>query len=110
MNRAERRARGHRGAGVGTWWNGQPTPARRVVVVVGYGDPAEEHRESKWWWKHAGSERHAVEVTYAGRVFFLDDRKGSGWKKVTVGYGHPKLSTWSLPDDSVVVRERGDDG
>lgn len=51
-----------------TYWNGEPATCRRVVVSVGT-------VPSPTWWSAGleGSERHAVEVTYGGSVFFLDD-------------------------------------
>lgn len=53
-----------------TYWNGQPTRARRVRVRVGSvaGAPP-----LSWWIGLEGTERNAVEVTYAGTIFYLDD-------------------------------------
>ncbi|HEY1116944.1 MAG TPA: hypothetical protein VGE43_04520 [Acidimicrobiales bacterium] len=85
----------------GTFWNGQPTPARKVRVRVG---PAE--RETHWHHGLEGTERSAVVVTYAGERFFLDDEDGSGWRKVTEGHGGPRWPHRSLPDDSTVVGAR----
>ena len=53
-----------------------------------------------------GTLRDAVEVSYHGTIYFLDDEDGSGWLKVTEGKGSPYWTHRSLPDDSVVVRER----
>lgn len=84
-----------------TFWNGEPTPARRVMVNVGESDV------STWWCASlAHTIRKAVEVTYGGCVFFLDDEQGDGWRKVTEGHGSPNVSHWSLPDGSSVVGER----
>jgi hypothetical protein len=84
-----------------TYWNGQPTPCRRVVVRVG-------HAIAPTWWCAGmeGQERAAVEVAYFGQPFFLDDEDGSGWTKVTDGRGSPHFGHRSLPDDSVVLRVR----
>lgn len=81
-----------------TYWNGQETPARRVRVIVG-------RSERPTWWcaDLEGTERAAVEVTYDGRRFFLDDANGIGWRKVTEGRGGPRWGHWGLPDSSVVV-------
>lgn len=58
---------------VETFWNGEPTPCRRVVVKVGtVGKP------SYWFNGLEGTERKAVEVTYGGDVFFIDDDDGDG--------------------------------
>lgn len=79
-----------------TYWNGEPAPARRVTVVVG---PSQ--RPTWWCAELAGTTRAAVEVTYGGDVFYLDDEDGSGWHKVTEGHGSPRVSHSSLPVDHV---------
>jgi len=81
-----------------TYWNGEPTPARKVRVRVG------ESPVPTWWCADlAGTERDAVEVRYGGHRFFLDDEDGSGWRKVTEGHGGPNWPSSSLPDSSKVV-------
>ncbi len=121
------------GKGTPTYWNGERTPCRRVVVVVGT-------VAKKSWWSNglSGTERKAVEVRYGGDVFFLDDddgdgqpdysdlseelrvmmlgragqhKAGDGWRKVTEGRGAPFAAGGhrSLPTDSRVVRERTGD-
>ena len=86
-----------------TYWNGESTPARRVMVKVG-------KTEIPTWWSYGleGTERKAVEVTYGENIFFLDDEDGDGWLKVTMGRGGPEYGHSSLPSDSEVVRERED--
>jgi hypothetical protein len=81
-----------------TYWNGQPTPCRRVTVIVGQpGQPT-------WWCAGlVGQRRAAVEVRYGAETFFLDNEDGSGWAKVTNGHGSPMYGHRGLPDDSVVV-------
>lgn len=86
-----------------TFWNGEPTPARKVVVEVG---PAE--RPTHWHHGLGGTLRAAVEVTYGGSVFLLDDEDGTGWAKVTVGHGSPRVGHRSLPGSSRVVEVRTD--
>jgi hypothetical protein len=83
-----------------TYWNGEPTPCRRVVVRVGT-------VEKPTWWCAGleGTERRAVEVTYGKQVFYLDNENGSAWGKVTGGMGGPEWGHSSLPDDSEVIRE-----
>lgn len=85
----------------GTYWNGEETPAWRVVVRVG-------HAPRPTWWcaELEGTERDAVRVEYGGEVFYLDDEDGSGWRKVTTGRGSPAYGFRSLPDDSEVMRSR----
>jgi len=74
-----------------TFWNGEPTLARRVLVVIGAAPVST-------WWFHGleGTKRRAVEVTYQGEVFYLDDEDGSGWAKVTKGRGSPHWGHKSL--------------
>ena len=75
-----------------TYWNGEPAAARKVRVTVG---PS----PVKTWWcaPLEGTEREAVEVTYYGEVFYLDNEDGSGWAKVTVGRGSPVFGHAELP-------------
>lgn len=83
-----------------TYWNGERTKARKVRVLVG------ESPVPTWWCANlAGTIRQAVEVTYDGRRFFLDDEDGKGWRKVTEGHGSPSWGSASLPDTSRVVAE-----
>ena len=80
-----------------TFWNYEPTPARKVRVIVG---PS----PVKTWWcaDLAGQEREAVEVSYAGQPpFYLDNADGSGWRKVTTGRGGPDWGHSSLPVSSL---------
>lgn len=80
-----------------TFWNGEPCRARRVRVRVG--------TVPRTWWCAGleGAELEAVEVTYNGRTFFLDDANGDAWAKVTRQKGSPSAGHRSLPEDSVVV-------
>ena len=81
-----------------TFWNYEPTPARKVRVIVG---PSPK----KTWWcaMLAGTEREAVEVSYAGQApFYLDNEDGSGWHKVTTGRGGPDQSHSELPVERVL--------
>lgn len=80
-----------------TFWNGEPTLARRVSIVC-----ADATEFPAYWGRSAGiigTRRNAVEVTYNGETFYLDDeadpgepesRPGSGWGKVTLGHGSPR--------------------
>lgn len=80
-----------------TYWNGEPTECRRVTVIVGTAE-----RPSWWCADLAGQQRAAVEVTYYGVASYLDDEDGSGWRKVTQGFGGPRWPHRSLPVHSVV--------
>lgn len=80
-----------------TFWNGEPTPARVVKVIVG------EPPRATWWCADlAGTEREAVEVTYGDSSFYLDNADGSGWRKVTTGRGLPDCFHASLPVSEVI--------
>jgi hypothetical protein len=82
-----------------TFWNGEPTPARKVRVIVGP-SPVET-----WWCAELeGQERAAVEVNYHGDKFYLDNEDGSGWNKVTHGHGSPQWGHSSLPVSKVLER------
>jgi hypothetical protein len=84
-----------------TYWNGERTPCRRVLVTVGKA-PA-----LTWWCApYEGMIRQAVEVTYNGQIFFLDNEDNSGWNKVTNRQGSPRASHRSLPDDSEVINSK----
>lgn len=87
-----------------TYWNGEPTPARIVRVIVG---PS----PIKTWWcaELEGQEREAVEVAYPGSPpFYLDNENGSGWAKVTQGRGSPAWGHSSLPIQRVVEGQTHD--
>ena len=109
MNRAARRAQGQRGPinisppTLGTFWNGEPTPARRVRVVVGA--PPED---MPGHWLHAtgliGTIVDAVEVEYPAwpGPMYLYDEDGSGWRKVTEGHGSPRYGHRNIPVERVL--------
>ena len=70
-----------------TLWNGEPTECRRVSVVV-----ADDQTFPQYWARTegiVGQRIPAVEVLYFDEPFYLDDRNGSGWLKVTTGHGSP---------------------
>lgn len=106
-------------------WNGEPCEARKVVVVVADNPEAPNY----WARPFVGQERNAVEVTYGGATFYLDDEgyestaqerellrrygfaapeqvgyPGWGWAKVMAG-GGPGQGHASLRVERV-VRER----
>lgn len=85
-----------------TFWNGQPTPARRCQVLVGDTDAFPEY----WARKEGlvGRWIPAVEVTYGGHTSYLDDRDGGGWFKVTSGMGSPRYGHSNI--EAAEVRPR----
>lgn len=80
-----------------TFWNYEAAPARKVRVVVG---PCTV--PTFWHNGLEGTERNAVEVSYGGHLFYLDNEDGSGWDKVTKGRGGPDWGHKSLPVTSVL--------
>jgi hypothetical protein len=103
-----------------TYWNGEPTPCTRVVVLV-----ADAPEIPLYWARDlVGHERNAVRIDYAGQRFYIDDeaiddgvdrvteiklrdgvtrtlttpagRDGWGWQKVTTGRGSPNYPHRSL--------------
>lgn len=83
-----------------TYWNGLPTTAARGTVVVADSDFFPEY-----WARDLVGQRIAVVrvdlegVSAGGGVQYLDDRDGSGWRKVTEGRGGPR---W--PHRNVVIQ------
>jgi hypothetical protein len=74
------------------YWNGLPTTAARGTAVV-----TDDGTFPEYWARTEGivGERIPVVrvdldgVNYGGGVAHLDDRDGSGWRKVTEGHGGP---------------------
>jgi hypothetical protein len=71
----------------GTYWNGEPALVYRGTAVV-----ADAPQFPLYWARTegiVGQRIPVVMVHYASRTFFLDDREGIGWTKVTVARGGP---------------------
>ena len=86
-------------------WNGEEAAGRRVLIRVG------ECPSPTWWFKDiVGQERRAVEVIYGGETFYLDDRDGQGWHKVTCEGGGPHCGHSSLTCAEVIRELTDDDG
>ncbi|MFE6428134.1 hypothetical protein ACFVOB_22115 [Streptomyces rochei] len=74
-----------------TRWNGESCLARRITAIV-----SDDGRFPAYWARDlVGTRRNAVEITYGGSTFYLDDEDGSGWAKVTSG-GSPARAQRSL--------------
>lgn len=75
----------------GTFWNGLPTEAVRGSAVV-----ADSGAFPQYWARPLVGQRIPVVwvsldgVNYGGGESYLDDRDGSGWRKVTEGRGSPR--------------------
>lgn len=104
-----------------TFWNGELCEARIVRVIV-----ADCPSASAYWARpYVGEEREAVEVSYGGRVFYLDNEAhvpgeqeiatvrryglepqvglaGDGWRKITEEHGGPRCPHRSLTIERVV--------
>lgn len=69
-----------------TYWNGEETFAERGTGIVA------DANFPMYWARHLVGERIAVvRVVYGVQEFYLDDRDGQGWHKVTEGGGSPRL-------------------
>lgn len=73
-----------------TYWNGErlDPPALKGRAVV-----ADSTFFPRYWAREdglIGQEIAVVRVNYGGATFYLDDRDGSGWAKVTEGRGSPR--------------------
>jgi hypothetical protein len=104
-----------------TFWNGEPCPAERCVVIVGKVD------SDHWAHPFIGTERNAVMVKVGDETLYIDDegfemsdeaialaksrgrpmeRKvgspGWGWSKVTQGRGLPGVGHANLPVERIV--------
>lgn len=77
-----------------TYWNGEPADCRRVRVLVA--------PSSGWAAEFVGTTRNAVEVRYFDEPFYIDDEDGSGWFKVTTGWGGPGWGHRSLSVSEVL--------
>lgn len=84
-----------------TYWNGRPCKARIVRVIVG-----QAPRPTWWCASLEGQEREAVEIwgadQFGPQPFYIDNADGSGWLKVTDGYGRPFTAHRSLPVERVL--------
>jgi len=112
------------------YWNGLPTPVRKVTGVVPAHDP-DKHPPQAWWAgidppqevldalgikslaeNLQGQRVEAVEVVldgvnYGGGIVYLDNRDGSGWRKVTEGRGSPRYADRSFPLEDVRPLDSG---
>ena len=84
-----------------TFWNGEPCQAAKVVMIV-----EDDATFPNYWARNlVGEQIDAVEVTYNGQTFYLDDRDGRGWSKVTQGGGSPGVGHKSVRGE-VIARSR----
>lgn len=84
---------------VETYWNGLPTEAICGTAVV-----ADDGRFAQYWARRenlVGLRIRVVRVVldgvnYGGGIEYLDNRYGSGWRKVTEGHGSPNVGHRSV--------------
>lgn len=91
-----------------TFWNGLLTPAHRGTAIV-----ADAPQFPKYWAKRDGliGQRIAVVqveldgVNFTDGNWYLDNRDGSGWFKVTAGHGSPRYyhANVTIEPDSFVI-------
>jgi hypothetical protein len=76
---------------VGAKWCGRRCNARVVMAVVG--------TVPQGWWCEGleGTTRKAVEITFAGKRFFVDYQFGMAIEKLTTGRGDPAQEFNILP-------------
>lgn len=86
------------------FWNGEPAVVRKCRIKI----KDESERFPLFWAKTEGligKFVQAVEVRYPkpdSIPFYIYDEDGSGWFKVTEGYGSPRWGHSSItPDDEV---------
>jgi hypothetical protein len=83
------------------YWNGMPTRATQGSAIV-----SDNGTFPQYWAKELVGERIPVVrvvldgVNLDGGIEFIDDRDGSGWYKVTKGFGSP-----SFPHRNVEIEE-----
>lgn len=76
-----------------TFWNGMPTKALRGSAIV-----ADDGQFPAYWARTEGLIGQRIPVVlvvldgvnYGGGTDYLDNRDGSGWRKVTEGRGGPR--------------------
>ena len=74
------------------YWNGLPTEVERGTAIV-----ADAPEFPAYWARAEGIIGQRIPVVrvvldgvnYGGGTSYLDDRDGSGWRKVTQGHGSP---------------------
>jgi hypothetical protein len=79
-----------------TFWNGLPTIAVRGTAIV-----ADTPEKPLHWARDLVGQRIPVvlvnlDVNYGGGTDYLDNRGGSGWRKVTEGHGSPRYGHASV--------------
>lgn len=83
-----------------TYWNGERCRAERVRLRV-----ADGPHPQYWARDLIGTVRDAVRVRYGSRTFYLDNEDGTGWTKVTTGFGSPGMPSKSLYGTEVVPQD-----
>jgi hypothetical protein len=75
------------------YWNGEPTATFTACIIK----PKENTEKPMYWYNvFSGKERQAIEITYAGQTWIIDNNVGDGYLKVTKGQGSPSYGHKSL--------------
>jgi hypothetical protein len=74
-----------------TYWSGKRCHAVRCNVIV-----ADADFPGYWARPFVGQVRKAVRVMTDASTFYIDNEDGSGWAKVTKGFGSPSWGHGSL--------------
>ncbi len=84
------------------YWNGEECTAAKVMLKV-----LDDATFPNYWAREmVGEIIDAVQVTYNGQTFYIDNRGGDGWRKVTEGDGSPRYGHKTLRGE-VTARARG---
>lgn len=74
------------------YWNGEPATFTAFTYKVKKQDEIPLH------WQNSNEDdiRQAIEITYCGRKFAIDNKFGDGYHKVTEGLGSPRCGHKSV--------------
>lgn len=93
------------------FWNGEPAKFRVVNIVVGQEpkqnrDHFEKHypgqKRYMWFVPFIGQTFQAIEITYQGEIWYIDNSNGTGLYKVTKGMGSPSCGHASIYPQTVL--------
>lgn len=91
------------------FWNGENTATFTACIVK-----PKLNAEKPMYWHNvfAGQERQAIEITYGGETWVIDNENGDGYVKVTKGmgspsYGHKSYSEYDfvsyIPQEDMLI-------
>lgn len=77
------------------FWNGEPKALFTACIIKPKKD---ERRPLVWWNAFTDIDRQAIEITYEGEKWCIDNAHGTGFYKVTKGMGSPSCGHASFGD------------